>query len=312
MELSLEKVKASITNKKIIVHGEARHTKASELYLDVEFQYDAGRSWRGLVPYWYRRTGVLIESEEELGKYLDAIYPHFSEQSIRKFREDYTTYSETELSSKAVTKPFFDLLLSMEWLSVQHDFPRNPNWARRIQDIKELGFTLSTDTNRKVKGKEENDTHLRLLPIPRGAQTGYESFTPAFRKKVLKLLGNVNAYDLSSGNKSGLLPDHKFPEIRWDDSTREENDEEMTDAEIRSKFQLLDNQRNQQKREMCRNCFQTGQRGVLHGIRYFYSGGEQWPINIPRTGAEAKQGCVGCGWYDMDAWRTALNQKLTE
>lgn len=50
----------------------------------------------------------------------------------------------------------------------------------------------------------------------------------------------------------------------------------MTDEEIIQKFQLLDNQRNQQKREICRKCFQEGIRGTIYGINYFYEGTEVW------------------------------------
>ena len=32
--------------------------------------------------------------------------------------------------------------------------------------------------------------------------------------------------------------------------------------------------------------------------------------SVYKKGAEAEEGCVGCGWYDFAAWRNALNQKL--
>jgi hypothetical protein len=48
------------------------------------------------------------------------------------------------------------------------------------------------------------------------------------------------------------------------------------------------------------------------GIKYYYQGGEEWDKTIPTIGKEAEQGCVGCGWYDFEAWRNALNQKLIE
>jgi hypothetical protein len=82
----------------------------------------------------------------------------------------------------------------------------------------------------------------------------------------------------------------------------------MPENEIRQKFQLLDNQRNQQKREVCRQCFQTGKRGVLFGIKYFYKGDENWPSDVPKVGKSAEAGCVGCGWYDMAEWRKSLNE----
>lgn len=90
-----------------------------------------------------------------------------------------------------------------------------------------------------------------------------------------------------------------------------ENPEDMTDNEIKNKFQLIDNQRNQQKREVCRKCFQSGNRGTLFGINYFYEGTKDWAKDIPTTGKSAEQGCIGCGWYDIEKWREELN-KLTQ
>ena len=84
----------------------------------------------------------------------------------------------------------------------------------------------------------------------------------------------------------------------------------MTDDEIKQKFQLMSNQRNQQKREVCRKCFQTGKRGSIYGIKYYYYGDENWDINIPQRGKEAEKGCIGCPWYDIAQWRSELLKKL--
>ena len=50
------------------------------------------------------------------------------------------------------------------------------------------------------------------------------------------------------------------------------------------------NQRNQQKREVCRNCFQKGIRGTIYGINYFYEGTERWDPQIPTVGKAAEKG----------------------
>ena len=121
---------------------------------------------------------------------------------------------------------------------------------------------------------------------------------------------SINVYECSKANKHGLLPDHKFPEIRWDEETRAENPEGMPESEIKEKFQLVDNQRNQQKREVCRKCFQTGKRGKLYGINFYYSGNENWDNEIPKIGKEAEKGCIGCGWYDIQKWRECLNELI--
>ena len=84
----------------------------------------------------------------------------------------------------------------------------------------------------------------------------------------------------------------------------------MTDEEIQQKFQLLTNQRNQQKREIFRRCYQTGKRGVIFGIPFYYEGNENWDESIPKTGKDAEKGCVGCPWYDIKKWREELIKTL--
>ena len=279
------------------------HQKASELYVEVNFQDTENQfSWTGLVPYFYRRTGLFIESEDELIIHLKQILPYFKKDIITDWIAQEKLIWETDWKGKEVTKGFFDAMSSMKWTS---DFPPNDNPQRRIQDIKELGYTIAS---RRVGKKMER----LLLPIPRGLQTGYETFSKEFRIRALKALNHINAYELSTANKAGLLPDHKFPEIRWDVETRVENPETMSNMEINDKFQLLDNQRNQQKREVCRSCFQTGKRGIIFGVKYFYEGDENWNKDIPKIGKEAEKGCIGCAWYDMATWRKSLNNRLNQ
>jgi hypothetical protein len=189
----------------------------------------------------------------------------------------------------------------------------NPNFARRIQDLKEMGYTLATHVNYHCPVCDNHrSTNLILLPINRVelAGNGYETWSPALRARIIKVLGGIDAYE-NTANKH-CLPDHKFSEIRWDDDTKAENPDTMTDDEIRDKFQLLSNQRNQQKREVCRNCFQTGQRGTIFGIPYFYEGGAEWDSSIPTKGKDAEKGCIGCPWYDIETWRQKLKDKINE
>jgi hypothetical protein len=67
-----------------------------------------------------------------------------------------------------------------------------------------------------------------------------------------------------------------------------------------------------QKREVCRTCYQTDIRGFPFGIKFYYQGDETWDKNIPKKGKDAENGCHGCGWYDLEIWRNAINKKLTD
>lgn len=286
------------------------HTKASESYLSVRFSYPNGVHRDVWIPIVYRRTGLDLDTDAKIFSYLDSIYDYLNPSNYDSWRKQETKHWDDELSGKDVTRPFFDALIDFEWHCVNCSLPPNPNWARRTQDIKEFGYTLATNTKKYCPHCEKNTTHLMMIPVPRGSAqgNGYESWSPALRKRIIKLLGSIDVYE--NRFLASCLPDHKFSEIRWDEETKSENPDTMTDDEIRAKFQLLSNQRNEQKREVCRNCFQTGQRGIAFGIPFFYEGGPKWDETIPKKGKDAERGCVGCVWYDIALWRIKLLEKI--
>ena len=309
--MEISKLTEKLDSTRIEVVSLREHSKASEKYADVIFHYPDGHRWEGTIPYYYRRSGLFIEDEASLVDYLNKIYPLFEKEKMDAWVEEHRALWASDHKGREVTKAFFDRLLNLKWNSVTQDLPRNPNWARRTQDIKEMGYTLATHTKMKIAGGVGNDTHLLLVPLPLGKTSGYEGISKKLRNRIVTLLGNINVYELSSANKHGLLPDHKFPEIRWDSETKQENPDSMVDEEIIKKFQLLDNQRNQQKREVCRGCFQSNKRGTIFGINFFYEGSDTWPPDIPKIGKAAEKGCVGCPWYDLVEWRRKLNEKLS-
>ncbi|WP_322169458.1 hypothetical protein [Acutalibacter caecimuris] len=112
-----------------------------------------------------------------------------------------------------------------------------------------------------------------------------------------------------------LVIDHRFPMERWGTS-EEKNPTHMTAQEIEHKFQLLkkdaSGNHNLLKSRACERCIATGKRGYPLGIKFYYAGDENWPAGCPTKGPEAERGCYGCGWYDFEAWRTALNQLTDE
>jgi hypothetical protein len=284
------------------------HSKASEEYVQVKFTYQ-NSVWEGWVPVKYRRTGTNIETDDELYKYLNNVYNQLDPKEYPKWLKDQETFWE-EKSRAIVTKGFFDCLIKGGWQCVNCTLPKNPNWARRIQDLKDFGYTLSTDTNRYCERCKSNTSHILLIPIARyGIEGfGYEIISTVLRKRILKVLNNFDVYENRIGGH--LLPDHKFSEIRWDELTKSKLSDEMSDEDIRDKFQLLSNQRNQQKREVCRNCYQTGERGTIFGIPYFHIGTNKWDESIPKIGKEAEQGCRGCAWYDISEWRDNIIKQL--
>jgi len=144
----------------------------------------------------------------------------------------------------------------------------------------------------------------------KGKETGYEYISPELRKRIIKVLDSYDAYEGKVKSSSNLIPDHKFPEISWDAETKQQSLENLTDEEIKQKFQLLDNQRNLQKREVCRQVFQTGKMDTIFGIQYYHKGDGNWPKGTPKMGTEAEKGWEGSPWYDIERWRQSLNRDI--
>ncbi len=300
--MNVERLNQLLTGTGIRVVGTYNHAKASEAYVEVVITGANGIIiGEEAIPYQYRRTGLSLTTEEGVANYLSGIADYFDPDKVRRWTRSERKHW-TDNYNAPTTTPFFEKLLSMKWV-YGHEFPANPNPQRRIQDIKDKGYTVASK-------KEGSAWKRKLLPFPRGYAPGYETIPSQLRDRVLSVLNFENVYELSTANRQGLIPDHKFPEIRWDAETQQQNRPDMSEEDIRAKFQLLDNQRNQQKREVCRHCFQTGERGTLYGIDFFYEGSNLWRDDVPKTGVDAERGCIGCGWYDIRAWRDSLNNLI--
>lgn len=298
--MDLKKLNTLLQGTNIEVSEEIHNGKSSEIYVRTKFTQDNGFKWETVVPFYIRRSSLFIETEEELARYLLNIKPYFTRQSMEKWADN--ERKKWKNSNAFVTKKFFFTLLSFK---EETEFPPNDNPARRIQDIKDAGYTVAS-----IPGGPKQKTKRILLPLPLNNEMGYETFSPQFKARIIRLLKGINAFEARPTTAKGLIPDHKFSEVRWDEETKAENTMEMTDEEIIEKFQLLDNQRNQQKREVCRQCFQERKRGVIYGIPFFYHGSIDWPQNVPEVGKAAEVGCIGCAWYDIEKWRTELIKKL--
>ncbi len=297
--MEINKIKMLLAGTGIVVSELIDNNKASESYVRTKFIQNDGFEWETVVPYHIRRSGIFYETEEQVASYLISIKKYFTEEWMSQWLV--AEEKKWQASKADVTKQFFFKLLSFR---EETEFPQNDNPARRIQDIKDAGYTVASIPNRKGR------TSRILLPLPLNNEMGYETFTPQFKSRVIRLLKGINAYEAKQTSSKGLIPDHKFSEVRWDEETKEENSMEMTDEEVIRKFQLLDNQRNQQKREVCRKCFQEGLRGKIFGIDFFSEGGEAWDNVIPAVGKAAERGCLGCPWYDIEDWRRKLNKKI--
>lgn len=320
MELDLKKIQQHLDGANITVLEFLNNTKASEYYIRTKFVQNDGFSWTTIVPYIYRRTGLELKSEEDIANYLKSIKKYFTKDWMDSWVEKEKTECLNDIKNREkknkdrvaqgkkvneIVTPYVLLpLFDLKECNNKTELPSNPNLQRRLQDLKDSGYTIPIV---QYRGEKTTST---LLPFPKHKEMGYETFTKQFKARVIRLLKQRNAFEARVTSAKSLIPDHKFSEVRWDDETKAENSMEMTDGQIIEKFQLLDNQRNQQKREVCRKCFQEGIRGTIYGIKYFYEGTEQWDPQIPNVGKAAEKGCRGCPWYDIELWREKINKKV--
>ncbi len=139
------------------------------------------------------------------------------------------------------------------------------------------------------------------------------SMPSGFAHKAVRLLGSRDIVEKTERPHNQLTIDHKLPMIRWNEQSNKEQVDygNMTDDGIRDKFQLLKKSNgsvshNLLKSRSCETCYKTGKRGTPFGVVFFYSGSQRWG---PKDKDDAS-GCIGCGWYDFDLWRTELNKHI--
>lgn len=298
----------------ISVLGLYLNDPACEAYAHTKIVFSDDYAVETMIPYIYRRSYLNLNTEKEIADYLKKIKDHFAKNKIDRWvAEQRRLFHTTKWKNMKVREKFFDKLLKNVTKEVLQDqFPQNNNPQKVIQGLKDDGingnggYIIPVLRGNKANG---NKTRCWLLPLPLIESVVYETMSPKFKKKVINTLKKIDAFENSVAT-IGLLPDHKFSEIRWDAEVPEDNNDNMSEDKIKRKFQLLTTQRNQQKREICRHCYMTGERGSIFGIKFFYAGDEKWDETIPRIGKEAEKGCVGCPWYDIQEWRTHLQRLI--
>jgi hypothetical protein len=121
----------------------------------------------------------------------------------------------------------------------------------------------------------------------------------SFKRRVRDRYDHRDAFDGSSPSTT-LEVDHRVPEVRWEESESFDY-ESMSDEEIEEHFQLLSRKHNLLKSRKCEACVESGKRPPFMQIEYYYEGGEEYEEDV---------GCVGCGWYNPQEWRAALQAEL--
>ena len=302
LELDLGKINSLVNNTGINVLEYKKNGTFHYVY--VRFKQEDGYKFETMIPIVYPKAALNLSTDQEVADYLISINKYFTREAVNQW---FTNELINIPDSDATKYIFLRILLSSKGKRLlSSDFPQNPNAQKIIEGWRNEGYFIST-----VHGNKDTngETPHWMVPLPNVKKTFYEKMSKPFVNKVIKTLGHINVFECR--NTSGDLPDHKFSEIRWDENVATENSLNMPEEEIRNKFQILDTQRNQQKREVCRHCFETGERGTIYGIKFFYAGTEKWDPAIPQRGKAAERGCIGCPWYDIQKWREEL-QKIID
>ena len=197
----------------------------------------------------------------------------------------------------------FEILADTNWHCGKHELP-GAQPAKAIQIIRQNGYEIEKKTMFCSVCGEKNTYRRLISTIPSASSVIRSPLPEVLKKRVKKAYKNVEAITQRIYQPAELEVDHRFPQVRWS-SPEELNDPDMSESEIRAKFQLLTRQNNLWKSRYCEECAKTGFRGTYIGIDYFYEGGPTWPKDIP---VDDERGCHGCFWYDPEKWRQSLNE----
>lgn len=286
--------------------------KMEDRYLAVKFRYGM-RTWNGCVPIISKYQGVNIpETKEDVEAWVLECYAELDPGRNNVWQEEQRTFWAGRKASE--TQSVFEALNGAEPLTRWKcrkcgPVPEiNPQPASRIKQLKKMGYFIATRKKEcpNCGGLQYCDLLIRL---PRHAADN-EKRSPISRKlqnKIKTVLPLRDACFDTPQKASDLIIDHKFPSSRWVNGETV-NKTDMSEEDIRKKFQLLTNQTNLQKERYCQECVIHGNRGDFFGIEWYYKGARKWE----GTSKADEQGCVGCPWYDLAKWKQELNAFLAK
>jgi hypothetical protein len=279
-----------------------------DYYLEVSFRY-AGRSvWNGCIPLQSKYNGVKIfRNKQDVSEWAKKCYGLLnpSNNTVWQNRQSDFWADIDAHDTHAVFEALNNGDVITSWLCRKcGPVPKvNPQPAARIKNLKERGFFIATKRRECANcGSTQFFDILIRLPIQAANNVRRENISARLRHRIKTLLQSVDACFDEKHKPSELIIDHKFPSARWIRGEAINNDD-MTDDEIRKKFQLLTNQANLQKERYCNRCVQNGVRGDFFGIKWYSSGTSRWSGTSPSD----ERGCEGCCWYDLASWKNLFN-----
>lgn len=252
--------------------------------------------------------GILSEA---LYTYTDSCAEKLLDENVEKWKQDTLEKIKSDTTN---TGEFLRLLINNKQVCSSCHFTRLTNNPQKpIQFLRDSGYVISTHRSIRCDKCGENQVHYILTPVLTTDKNNYELVSETLKERICEVFNYTDAYtEMSNPSPKAFIADHKFPEDRWDEKTARKNPDDMSEEDIRLKFQLLSTQTNLHKQRHCAACITNKKRGYPYGIKYYYFGEEDWDDKYPERGDDAEKGCIGCGWYDLLKWKEALNKELNK
>jgi hypothetical protein len=279
--------------------------KTNDVFKEVEFTYQT-KQWQGALPKFLEKQGLDL-TDEEFDELLEENYQLLEPANTQQWIVE----SDARWKNKETeTYKVLAALYTGEWECRTCGIGRiNDQPPARIKALKVMGYIICSRRKNcsTCEKKTMHDILLMLPPIESRFEHGNElrkAMSDILKKRIKKLFGNREVcFNIVRGDIE-LLIDHKFPSQRWN-TPESDNPNDMSDEQIRNKFQLLSNQSNMWKSRYCDTCVKTGRRGDFMGLNWYYEGNENWQGATPHD----ENGCKGCPWYDLELWKTKLAEK---
>lgn len=280
--------------------------KTNDVFKEVQFTYKT-KNWQGALPKFLQKQGLDL-TDQEFDELIESNYQLLEPANTQQW------IVESDLRWKNKNSETYKVLAALytgEWQCRTCGIGRiNDQPPARIKALKVKGYIICS--RRKIcptcEKKTMHDILIMLPKIEARFKHGNELRKPMSNKlktRIKKILSFKEVCFNVVRSEVELLIDHKFPSQRWN-LPESDNPNNMSEQDIKKKFQLLSNQTNMWKSRYCDTCVKTGKRGDFMGTKWFHVGNENWQGATEND----EQGCVGCPWYDLELWKEKLIEKL--